>query len=416
MGVLPVTDAWSNYCDRHTTSDELLLYTYLRNYVEEETPNQLIERFRRLFVEGKEDTPSQVWPALERIVSSNSAETEFKFILNRCCYILINKWENHPRLKDAIPELIAIFETSPAKSACSQTMQHLRQLVQHFRQSEQYRALRYRCEIIVPKSEGSGKTEVKPLRTFIHRYPYLYEHCLLTNDSTDEHRQKVVSMREEQQRQFDINLSHYITYQQLPKKSRSVKNPTLLSDDQLNSVIEHFRSKVDGSKTYRDSAEWFRTSSHWTPCYRTFKKELHEYLTASIDQKYREHHFSQRLYNQLQSTLSQHDSQRLNDVLFAKTCRKLLDFLVVESYEQPHHYIFSDLTDNLGIAPTIGLLLKIVLLCRQVKSYLEQKFSILFNHYENETVTNDKGRWLFESLENLNVAFSIHFGSKNLCY
>ena len=410
-----MTDSWSNYYNRQATPEELLLYTYLLDHVKVEPPSLLIELFRRLFIEGMEDSSSQVWQALERIVSSDVADQEFKFILNRSCYIPINHWENNPRFKEAIPKLIALFETPPTQVARSRTTQRLRQLVQCFRQTEQYRVLRYRTQQFSHNSEESGNAESRQLRTFLGRYPFIYEHCLLTNDSTDEQRQKVKSRQTQQQQQFDINLSQYITYQQLPKNSRSVKNPTLLSDDELNIAIQQFTGKVDGSNTYKDLAERFRTSSRWTPCYRTFKKELYDdYLTASTNINYGNHQFNQKLQKQLQSTLVEYDTQRLSPILLVKTCRKLLDLLVVESAEQPKHYIFLDLTSNLGITPTIGLLLKIVLLCHQVKPYLEQKFAILFKHYED--YTKDQTKWLVDSLENLNVAFSTNSRMMNLGY
>lgn len=410
-----MTDSWSNYHNRQATPDELLLYTYLIDRVKVEPPSKLIELFRCLFIEGMEDSSSQVWQALERIVSSDLADREFKFILNRSCYIPINHWENNPRFKEAIPKLIALFETPPTQLARSRTTQRLRQLVQCFRQTEQYRVLRYQTQQFSQKSEESGNAESRRLRTFLGRYPFIYEHCLLTNGSTDEQRQKVRSRQTQQQQQFDINLSQYITYQQLPKNSRSVKNPTLLSNDELNIAIQQFTGKVDGANTYKDLAQRFRTSSHWTPCYRTFKRELYDdYLTASTNINYGNHQFNQKLQKQLQSTLFEYDTQRLSPILLVKTCRKLLDFLVVESAEQPKHYIFLDLTSNLGITPTIGLLLKIVLLCHQVKPYLEQKLAILFKHYED--YTKDQTKWLVDSLENLNVAFSTNFRMMNFGY
>ncbi|MGB3560908.1 MAG: hypothetical protein WBA24_20400, partial [Geitlerinemataceae cyanobacterium] len=66
------------------------------------------------------------------------------------------------------------------------------------------------------------------------------------------------------------------------------------------------------------------------------------------------------------------------------------------------------LHSNLQSIPTIGLLLKIILLCRQLKSYLAQRFAILFNHHA-ATSKNSLG-WLVDSLEHLNVAFSLNFG------
>jgi hypothetical protein len=99
-------------------------------------------------------------------------------------------------------------------------------------------------------------------------------------------------------------------------------------------------------------------------------------------------------------------------VLLIGTCRKLLNFLVVENAQCPNHAVFVDLTGNLGITTTISLLLKIVLICRKVKPYLEKQFSVLFKHYE--TCARDSVTWLIDSLENLNVAFSINFGTLSL--
>jgi len=406
-------DSWLQYYNRQTTLQEQVLYAHFGDRVQVESPDTLIERFRQLFIEGIGYSSPQVWLALEKIIFSDFAEREFKFILNRCCYILINQWLNHPKLQGAIPQLIRLFETTPAGLARARATQRLRELVASFTQSEQYRALRQLAQVLSQKSEEKTNLKAKPLITLMPRYPCLYEHCLLTNDSTDEQRQKVRFMRNKAQQQFEVNLSRYITYQHLPRHSQSGKNPTLLSNEQLNFAIKQFTGKVDGSNTYRDLAEQFRTYSHWTPSYRTFKQEFYEYLTASIDQKYSGGQFGQRLYQQLQNTLPQNDSQKLSDVLLLGTSRKLLNFLIVESPQQPTHYIFGDLTSNLGITPTIGLLLKIVLLCKQVRSYLEQRFAILFNHYEG--CNNDKVNWLVESLENLNVAFSTNLGSIHLC-
>ncbi|NET57465.1 MAG: hypothetical protein F6K47_15265 [Symploca sp. SIO2E6] len=406
-------DSWLQYYNRQATLEEQLLYAHFGECAQVESPNMLIERFRKLFLEGIGYSSPQVCLALEKIVFSDFAEKEFKFLLNRSCYILINQWLNQPKFQGAIPELIELFETAPASLAPTRTNQRLRELVTSFTQSEQYRALRQLAQVFLHKSEEKDNPETRPLITLMPRYPCLYEHCLLTNDSTGEQRQQVRRMQDRAQRQFEVDLSRYITYQHLPRHSQSGKNPTLLSNEQLNFAIKQFTGKIDGSNTYRDLAEQFRTYSRWTPSYGTFKKEFYEYLTASIDPRYSSGQFGQQLYQQLQQTLPQSDNQKLDDMLLVGTCRKLLDFLVVQSPQQPTHYIFGDLTGNLGITPTVGLLLKIVLLCKQVNFYLEQRFAILFNHYEASN--KNQVKWLVESLENLNVAFSTNFGSVHLC-
>jgi hypothetical protein len=134
---------------------------------------------------------------------------------------------------------------------------------------------------------------------------------------------------------------------------------------------------------------------------------LYEYLTVSIDPKYGKGQFSNKLYRQLQNTLAHNDTQKPSEFLFVGTCRRLLDFLVVESLEQPKHYVFYDLINNLGSIFTIGILLKIVLFCRKVKPYLEQRFAILFQHYQGWT--RNQVWWFVESLENLNLALAVNF-------
>jgi hypothetical protein len=198
----------------------------------------------------------------------------------------------------------------------------------------------------------------------------------------------------------------------LDKVIQPVKNPTLLSDRELGVALKQFVGKVQGSSTYRDVAQSFLTHSSHTSSYKDFKDDLYEYLTASIDPAYGKRQFNDRLYDQLKNILPVCDSQKPSEFLLVRTCSQLLNFLVVESPQRPNHFIFVDLITNLGATLTTGLLLKIVLLCRKVKPYLEKRFSILFNHYESST--RDGVPWLITSLENLNVAFSIHFGSADL--
>jgi hypothetical protein len=60
------------------------------------------------------------------------------------------------------------------------------------------------------------------------------------------------------------------------------------------------------------------------------------------------------------------------------------------------------------------LLLKIALLSRKAKPHLEKRFSILFNHYESQVINDIL--WLVESLENLNLALIVNFGTVDLSF
>ncbi|MFM7426101.1 MAG: hypothetical protein ACKO7W_14105 [Elainella sp.] len=418
-------DSWSDYYNRRVTNhlttyqEEQRLYDHLLACVRVESPEDLLARFRMLFISGNGYADYQIWECLKRIVASPFVEKDFKFILNRSSHIFINHWLMQPRLHSAIPELVALFDLDGPSGQRSRTSQRLRELLQQFRETEQYLALK-RLAHVVGQAPEWGTGGQKPLGTLIRRYPCLYKYNLLTSDSTDEQYRRVRQIRRQVQRQFEQELSQYATHKLLSgglnpeqaRNSRSFKNPTLLSDSHLDRALHQFGGKVDGSNTYRDLAQRFITySSH--PClYRDFKRDLHDYLVSSIDSKYGKGQFNQRLYQQLRAILADHDDHPLSDVLLIGTCRRLLNFLVVESLQQPNHATFVDLTGNLGITTTIGLLLKIVLVCRKVKPYLEKQFSILFKHYE--TCSRDSVIWLVDSLENLNVAFSINFGSLSL--
>jgi hypothetical protein len=261
----------------------------------------------------------------------------------------------------------------------------------------------------------------------IRRYPYLYEHCLISEDATFEQKETVRNFQSQIQRKFEIDLSQYVTYklrriQMLKNTSpaeanrilRPVNNPTLLSDSELYTTLKHFVGKVEHGNTYHEAAEKFIKYGGQARNFRDFKDDLYEYLVSSVDTQYGKKQFNQKLYKHLQNTLSQADEQKVNDILLVRTCSSLLNFLVVQNQSSPQHFVFLDLISNQGTVPTMGLLLKIVLICRKVKPYLERKFAILFNHYETSTTSTVS--WLVGTLEQLNIAFSLNFGNMDLSF
>lgn len=455
-------NSWTGHYNRPISLQEQQLYNHLLHLSQVESPGQLIERFRLLFVEGTEYPEPKIQAALEQIVSAKTAAIEFRFILNRCCYILINRWLMHPRLQLTIPSLVDIFELRPSAPAYSRSTQRLRELVQLFTQTDQYVTLRRLAEMMQQDLETGEQSQ--PLGNYIRRYPYLYEHCLLAEDSGDEQRRTIRRIRAQAQRQFEVDLSQYVVHRivrsqpcsdsspsiiytpgsdshyeshgevrELASKidlspyvtarmnrgiptqsiaSQPIKNPTLLSDEALCTAVKQFVFKVDGQHTQRDLAQHFLTYSRQTQTYRVFKEDLYDYLTAAVSPEYGKRQFYNRLYTQLQETLPENDTQQPTEFLLVRTCSRLLNFLVVESPQQPNHFVFLDLISNIGTTFAVNLLLKIVLLCQKVKPHLERRFSILFNHYESYTRESGIG-WLIEALETLNVAFATNFGSTN---
>jgi hypothetical protein len=411
-----------NVGQRQTRDEEQVLYDYWLDRVRMGSPEELIEDFRRLFIEGRSYQEAHIYLALERLVKAKDAEIRFYNFFNRCCHILVNRWQMQPAYQPAIPELVSILENlPPARQGHYGTSNTLRHLVKNFTLSDHYVKLQRLARII--NSKYSEKT-VTSVGTLINRYPYLYDHCLLGDESSQEHQQTVRHIKVKTERRFEVNLSRYVTYKvrlaqvthtpQITEEPgriiQPVKNPTLLNDKELNRALKQYVGTIEGNYTYKALSQSFLANTVYTPTYKDFKNDLYDYLITSVD--YGKGQFNKKLYDILQNTLSQCDQQKPSEFLILRTSSQLLNYLVVESSQKPDHYIFMDMITNMGVTRTMGLLLKLVLMCRKVKPYLDKRFSILFNHYES--FSKDGVPWLVKSLENLQVAFSIHFGKADL--
>jgi len=267
----------------------------------------------------------------------------------------------------------------------------------------------------------------RPLGVLIGRYPYLYEHCLLSEESPQDHQRHVRRMQGEAQRRLELDLSQYVNYRVRKSRLRRqgildsqghrlrpVDNPTLLSDRELVHALQRFTSQPGPRRTYKDVAQSFLSQRGQGATFQTFKDDLYSYITAGVDSGYGNRQFNNLLHQQLNGIYPDSAQQGLNDFLVVRTCSQLFNFLIVDASPSRQHFVFIDLINNLGPLATTSILLKILLLCRKVRPYLERRFSILFSNYE--TSTQGAVAWLVKVLENLNIALSLNFGTLNLSH
>ncbi|MGD1702913.1 hypothetical protein [Dapis sp. BLCC M229] len=415
---------------------EQYIYNHFLQLIDLESSEEIIERFRILFINGSGYPDREVAKALERIIVLLQVEEEFNFILNRCCHIVINRKRPYNYKKDVLLDLIKLFDSIKNKTVhryyASRSSKKLFDLVKAFTTSEQYLTLKRFAELINQETRSYRNTHsalAQPLRTLIPRYPYLYQHCLITSDNSYEHQQAIKKMQRQNQKKFEINLSHYVTHQirhriittstfteSSCKNTNKIQNPTLLSDRELLSAIRQFVGKVENGYNYQDYAKSFLTHARQPQSYRCFKESFYEYLSSSfdVDSRYIKYQFKDKLYKQLKNTMSHNDDKQFNDFLLMRTCNQMLGFLVVESIQKPQHFLFLNLMANMGPIATTSLLLKIVLVCYRVKPYLEKRFAILFNHYEAST--REAVKWLVKALENIQVALSTNFGRIDISF
>jgi hypothetical protein len=421
------------YNNRITTADEQRLYSHLLTCVGVESPDAMIDRFQALFLDGFGYPDRDVVAALDRLLAGNDIEEYFRFILNRCCHILINRWQTNTQAQPAIPILIELLESVPAgrvpELSRSRSIRRLRQVTQDFRDTEQYLALKRLGRIIEARHSAlprNRQAEAVPLGSLINRYPYLYEHCLVTEDSDLQHQQYVRHMQVEAQHKFEVDLSHYVTYRvrrgrlhsqgqtNFADRLRVVHNPTLLNDKELVSSLKQFARRRDHGQSYRDGAQRFLLTHNHGASFRQFKEDLFDYIIADVDAGYSQRQFKAMLEDHLLSTFTDSDSKPMDDFLKVRTCSNLFNFLVVDPSAGRQHYVFLDLINNLGPVHTTGLLLRILLICQKVRPFLERRFSLLFNHYE--TASSETVAWLVNMFENINIALSLNFGSVDLSH
>ncbi len=415
-----------------------ILFNHLLIYRKQESSQAVVERFRQLFINGDYYPDGQVMAARDRILSSEScwAGQEFLNILNRCCYILINHWwlqaEFKTDLRQATVDLVDLFHTAPTTAAYTLPAEHLRSLVRQFVKTPQYEELQRRARVAGQASHSHPSFRVdppstpptEPISRLIDRYPLLYPHYLrLDEDSSESGSRAVKQLQLEREKQFEHNLLWYATHLNLQRDTQAhskVENPTLLSSKQVISSIHQFAGKSQGAKGYRDLAFEFQQEVGQVKSYKFLKHGLYEYLTDALphspNPKYGEHRFNNWLFDQLNDLSPHRDHLRPNGMLLVQTCGKVLSAMVNPN-QAGSHVIFLDMIGNLGTTFTVGFLLKLVLLCRNIKNNLEaikahlaRQFATMFQHYEVQT--RQEIAWLIECLDNLMIAFTIHFGQK----
>lgn len=421
-----------SYLYRDFQSDSERLYNHLLD-LKTLNPEEAIQLFRYLFIDGVTYPDFEVLSALHRIVRSQWAEQEFKFILNRCCYILVNHWWSHTASVRATLDLVNLLQHTSSESATLASTQQLRWLVQQFTQTDLYRVLRERAQAVAPDPATQWDTRSQTLREFLPRYPYLYPHFWASMDSSEIGQQVLRQLQEKKEQQFERSLSNYSVG--LLRRNRSDRadlpavthNPTLLTDEQLQRTLREFAGKVDGSNTYRDLARRFVLCSEQASSYREVKRQMQDYLMAAVRRssqgKYADHYFKHWLSERLDNMLPQYEAQKPTDTLLVQTCGQLITALVAApNPNQSMEYLpFEDLTANLDSTFSTGLLLKILLVCQRVRSnmealkaHLSKRLADVLRYYE--TRVSGEVQWLVDSLEKLMIGFSVHSGRSDFSW
>ena len=194
----------SNY--QQIGQSEQKIYHHFLELVLTESIAQIIERFRILFIQSSSYPTPEISTALRRIIQLPECEEKFNYLLNRCCYILINHQELPQDKKNALKKLTNLFEQAIGKSDSSyygsRPNQKILELVKGFIQSQQYLSLKRMVEVVnFSSTNDSENTSNQPLKNLNFHYPYLYQYLLINSNSSNEHQQAIRKMQRQKQQQ-----------------------------------------------------------------------------------------------------------------------------------------------------------------------------------------------------------------------
>lgn len=398
-----------------------IIYQYLAQLAENLEPESVTNEVRCLFLQGKIEIP-EIVKALEDIVNSKISERDFGKFINCAFHTIINVWLTQPEAQEYIPFLITVFEEiNPKFKSYDRNKAKLTKLVVQYRVSEAYFRLRSLIDIV--NYDGVKNLDTKAqVVSLVQRYIYLYKYYFLEDDYVNASKTLIAKIQTRNQQIFEFKLSKYIIYQvrllQLArmrllskgsgKVINRVKNPTLLSDRDFKVAIKHYLGKIDGKNTLLQLSHRLSDRNKAGYSYKVFKQELQQYLVNQLKTKNQNYHFDRQLDRKISSIFPKSDDRPLNNSLILQTCRQLLSFIVIETKKSPNYQQFANLAANLGTAQAVLLLVKILLICPEVKPDLEKKLIILFNYYQEHEI--NEVLWLVKTLEYLEISYSIYFG------
>ncbi|GAB4524131.1 MAG: hypothetical protein Tsb0014_02320 [Pleurocapsa sp.] len=397
------------------------IYEYLQQYTAIEPSDNVIGEFRRLFLQGKSKNP-QVNKALEKIVVSSQAEQLFNCLISYCYQLIIIQWSSNIDHHQSLLELLGLFDSlSSQPKSYDRRKAKLIQLSQNYQQTDSYSRLKSLVDIIT--YDGSKELDREALiTTLTPRYTYLYQYFLLDKENIPQLKELIDKTQHNNQKRFEFQLSQHIIYRsRLVQAARinllskgagkvihRVENPLLLSEKDMNIAIRQYVGKFDGQHTLLELAQKFVARNQVRNSYQEFKQDLYQYLIYGIKPRNSSYLLNSKLQHKINNIFPSSDSRPLNSSLILQTCKQLFSFLLVEASTPINPNNFAELVINLGTAKTSALLIKILLICPEVKPDLEKKLALLFTYYQSHPIKD--AFWLVKCLEHLLMAFSIYLG------
>ena len=406
---------------QESTPEEIIIYQYLRSFASRQSPEDAIAEFKLLLIEGKGERDNPVSIAWSAIILSQQQQAKFNYILNRCFFILINCWLTREELQEYIPILVdSVNIVSRNSRVFDRTKRSLFKLIDKFKQTEQYLNLK-RLTTILSLPQQSEQARPILIKDLLNRYPWLYQAYLKIIDPFSDIQESLQKLQQHEQNKYEIKLAQYLIYRArlvqvararllvrgAGKLLKKADNPTLLDELTLKIALKKLLGQVDGQYTCWEIAQRFLAEHRLPTTYEMFKHNLVDYLIASFKQE-QQKELDEIIGSKILKIMPVSNSQQFNQLLLRRTCNQVLNILLVEEKRGANASLFTELVNYLGVVSATVLLIKIIILCPDIKPNLNKKFALLYTSYES--LPYSEIPWLVQSLEILQIGLSLYLG------
>lgn len=375
------------------------IYRFFIDSVKTKPSEVVLEIFEEAFFLSNDIPNEKLRQAIYEIIFGKNQKV-FRNTLKRVCYILINNWLL-TRDYASIQQLIQLIEKKTARISAKPYLPYaqkrLCQWLADFVNSEDYQ------ELCLYGSRDS-------LNHWSHRYTtYLLAPQYLSSSNMIEQREIARKMARQLKDKFKLDLAMYTAH----SRPSGQEHPSSQEEYRPNPTTQLGKNVIDLIKTlipsdvlfdYENYARIFLLQAQ-EGNYKHFKLNLLYYLAFNFDDQNLIRVLRENLTEKLEDLQLECDQETFNFNLLLQTCRQLIKWLTIQDDQKPSE-LFALLTSRGETFTTALLLLKVVLICRNVQSYLESCVAKLIHYYEN--FSEDECRWFIEFIEFLTVLLAVY--------
>ncbi|WP_204106134.1 MULTISPECIES: hypothetical protein [Spirulina sp. CCY15215] len=373
-----------------------MIYQFFLDTVRYFAPEDALVEFKRLFFDYQ-STPNNIdaFTSLSRILSENDRD-EFINTLKRCCYILINNWETK-RQSPAICQLVDSFAdlNFTVRPTHKKNIRRLKSWLKFFLESQGYQEL----QLFISRHNTNS-----PQQHWSSRYTsYLLVPQYSNSSNSPEQREAARVLCKQLKDRFKFDLAMYTARSELEHQPPSpVDNPTALGTNVLR-LIKKIVAKR-GQFSHTNLAHIFIKQIKGIR-YREFKTALLNYLIFSVEKQTIVEILKTNLSRKLEKLYVDRDDETVNEALILRTCNKIFGYLTTEGEKQPSE-TFVFLLSQGNPLTLVMVLLKLVLICPNSRTHLENRIADLIRYYQQ--FPNEDSQWVVNFFEIFNITFSIY--------